>query len=192
MDYRRLTPTVISPERPLLRIETHFVAKLRYGLNVKEKQLIIRVLPAIVLFALTGCQPQTPEERLEQAGDALADSEETLESVQRSIADNEEQLIRLKKQRRQLQNRVLTLEERVAKRATDVALFRSVQSGLLEAEELSQSAIAVDAEDGKIRLSGLVGSEAEEAAAVRIARAVPGVESVQSRIEIEAPDSSGN
>lgn len=149
-----------------------------------------QLLPLIALFALAGCQPQTPEERLEAAGDALEESEDSLESVEQRIAEHEDALARLTKQRRKLKNRVLTLEERVAKRATDVALFRSVQSGLLEAEELSQSAIAVDAEDGVVRLSGLVSSEAEEAAAVRIARAVPGVASVQSRIDVEPPESA--
>ena len=149
-----------------------------------------KLLPLIALFALAGCQPQTPEERLEAAGDALEESEDSLESVEQRIAEHEDALARLTKQRRKLKNRVLTLEERVAKRATDVALFRSVQSGLLEAEALSQSAISVDAEDGVVRLSGLVSSEAEEAAAVRIARAVPGVASVQSRIDVEPPESA--
>lgn len=154
--------------------------------------MIRRVLPAIAVLALCGCQPQTPEERLEAAGDALERSEDTLASIERSIAEHETALARLTKQRRALRNRVLTLEERVAKRATDAALFRSVQTRLLEADALSQSAIAVDAEDGVVRLSGLVSSDAEEAAAVRIARAVPGVDSVESRIDVETPEASGD
>ena len=84
----------------------------------------------------------------------------------------------------------MTLEERVAARATDVAVFRSVQAGLLAAEELSETAISVDADSGVVRLSGLVSSVAEEAAAVQIARAVPGVESVRSHIEVEAPETT--
>ena len=150
------------------------------------KQLLL----LFALLTLIGCQPQTPEERLEAAGEALEESEDSLESVEQRIEEHEDALAKLRKQRRKLINRVLTLEERVAKRATDVALFRSVQSGLLEAEELSQSAISVDAEDGVVRLSGLVSSQAEEAAAVRIAQSVPGVASVQSRIDVEPPETA--
>lgn len=152
--------------------------------------MIKPLLLAVLLLALFGCQPPTPEDRLEAAGDALEQSEESLASVEQRITEHEDALAELKKQRRKLQNRVMTLEERVAKRATDVALFRSVQTGLLEAPELSRTAISVDAEAGVVKLSGLVSSDAEEAAAVAIARAVPGVESVRSRIDVEAPDST--
>ena len=150
-----------------------------------------RLLPLTLLLALIGCQPQTPEARLTAVGDALEASEESLENIEQSIAAHEDALADLTKQRRQLRNRVMTLEERLEARATDVALFRSVQARLLEAEELSQTAITVDAEDGVVRLSGLVSSAAEEVAAVKIARAVPGVDSVRSRIDIESSQSSG-
>lgn len=151
----------------------------------------IHLLAAIVLLpGLLGCQENTPEARLESAGDKLESSEDTLESIESQIAEQEQLLAELRKQRRKLRERVLTLEERVAARATDVALFRSVQTALLEDERLVRAAVSVDVEGGVIRLSGRVTSDAELKTAEDIARTVPGVDVIESRIEVEPDETS--
>lgn len=108
------------------------------------------------------------------------------------IEQHEQSLAELRKKRRHLRERLLTLEERVAARATEVAVFRAVQSALLEDEALSQRAISVDAEGGVVVLNGLVSSDQEEMLAVRVANAVPGVEAVRSRIEIDTGTPAAN
>lgn len=145
-----------------------------------------KLIPAVVLVALLGCEQNTPEGRLEAAGDTLASTENTLEDVERNIEQHEQTLAELRKKRRQLRERLLTLEERVAARATDVAVFRAVQSALLDNEALSQRAISVDAESGVVVLEGIVSSEQEELLAVQLANDVPGVGLVNSRIEIDS------
>jgi osmotically-inducible protein OsmY len=146
----------------------------------------LKIFTAVMLLALLGCEQNTPESRLEAAGDTLAATEDNLEYIEQSIEQHEQALVDLRKRRREVRERVLTLEERVEARATDVALFRAVQSALLENEALRQRAVSVDAESGVIVLNGLVASEQEETLAVQIAGGVPGVGKVTSRMEIDA------
>lgn len=139
-----------------------------------------RLIAAVALLTLLGCGQDTPEDRLEAAGDTLEAAEDTLADIEQKIELHEQSLADLRNKRRQLRERLLTLEERLAARATDVAVFRAVQSALLEDEALSQRAISVDAEDGVVVLRGLVSSEQEEMLAMRVANTVPGVAAVRS------------
>lgn len=144
-----------------------------------------------LMAVLAGCGEHTPEERLESAGTKLEQAEDSLESLNRRIEESEEELARLRKARRQTENRLMTLEERVEARATDVAVFRAVQSALLESPALSQAAIAVDTKDGLVMLRGTVTSEALHQQAVEIARGTAGVDRVRSRIDVEPPEQDG-
>lgn len=151
-----------------------------------------KLIAAVVLLALLGCGQDTPEGRLEAAGDTLEAAEDTLADIEQRIEQHERSLADLRKKRRNLRERLFTLEERVAARATDVAVFRAVQSALLEDEALSQNAISVDADGGIVVLYGLVSSEQEEMLAIRLANTVPGVEAVRSRMEIDAGTPAAN
>lgn len=82
-----------------------------------------------------------------------------------------------------------TLEERLAARATDVAVFRAVQTALLQEPALADTAIKVHVEHGKVSLHGVVPSEEQRERAIVISRATPGVGSVISRLRLDA---SGN
>lgn len=139
------------------------------------------------LVAVAACEPNTPEQRLQAAGDELDDTQLDLESLDQRIEQQQDVLALLKKQRRQTKNQLLTLEQRVAARATDVAVFRAVQSELLAEPKIRNAAITVDAESGNVTLSGLVSSRAEMEVALSIARGTAGVEHVKNRIEVETP-----
>jgi osmotically-inducible protein OsmY len=140
-----------------------------------------------LMALLTGCGQDTPEERLEAAGERLQQAEITLEEIEQQIGRHQDELVTLTKQRRKMKDRLLTLEERLAARATDVALFRAVQAAILATSELEQSAIAVQAEDGVITLSGIVAEQAEKDSAILVASETPGVARVVSRISIDDP-----
>lgn len=144
-------------------------------------------LPVIALALLAGCDRPAPEERLQSAGEQLDQAEDSLESLDTRIDELEATLTELKKERRRTEDRLLTLEDRVEARATDIALFRAVQSVLLEDGPLSQSAIAVDARKGVVTITGLVSSAELRDRAVRLAAGTAGVDRVVSRIDVE-PD----
>jgi osmotically-inducible protein OsmY len=69
-------------------------------------------------------------------------------------------------------------------KATDAALFRAVQRRLLEDERLRHVAVDADVRWGVVELRGSVPDEHTAAAAVEVARSVPGVMRVESRVGI--------
>lgn len=145
---------------------------------------------AFVLVAITfvsSCGGETPEARLTDAGEKVDEAEQTLESLESRIDEHEAALDELRDRRRKMKDRLGTLEERLAARATDVALFRAVQSALLEAPGLSETAVNVLVEDTAVTLVGTVPSAAQRDKALEIARNVPGVGEIESRLRIDDP-----
>lgn len=140
----------------------------------------------MLLAVMCGCGDSPPESRLKAVGEDLERSTSELEELDARVETAENELENLREQRRELRGEVLTLEERLEARATDVALFRAVQSALLNEEMLQESAVAVGVEDGEVTLSGIVRSEDELQRAVNIAREVAGVDRVRSTIRVEA------
>lgn len=144
----------------------------------------------MLLAVLCGCGDSPPESRLKAVGEDLESSASELEELNTRMEAAENELEELREQRRQLRDEVRTLEERLEARATDVAVFRAVQSALLNEEMLQESAVAVGVEDGTVTLSGIVRSEDELQQAVDIAREVAGVDRVRSKIRVEAEAAS--
>ena len=152
-------------------------------------------LALVLVAALLGCSEPTPEARLESAGVKLEETEDSLEALNQRIEELEDELAGLNQKRRRTEVRVMTLEDLVEARATDVAVFRAVQSALLDAPALNQAAISVDARGGLVTLSGVVATEELRQQAVDIARGTAGVENVKSRIDLVPPasgDQSGS
>lgn len=145
------------------------------------------MLALALTAALVACGEPTPEARLESAGAELEATEDSLASLNQRIEDHQDQLAELRQERRRTEDRLLSLEDLVEARATDVAVFRSVQAALLEAPALNQAAIAVDAKDGLVTLSGVVPSEELQQLAVDIAHGTAGVDRVRSRIDVAPP-----
>ena len=157
------------------------------------KPMALRQLAMATLIAvtLTACGESTPEARLEAAGEDLSDSTSELASLNVQIEETETKLEQLRDERRDLRDRVRTLEERLEARATDVAIFRAVQSALLEDTSLAESAIGVSVDDGRVTLTGMVRSVEERAQALAIAKQIAGVASVSSKIRVNNPAATG-
>lgn len=150
--------------------------------------------PAITLLAtvaaaffLAGCDKPPPEAQLASAGKALGEATTELSDLDSRIEQTEALLFELRQDRRKQRDRVRTLEQRLEARATDVAVFRAVQTALLEDERLQDAAIAVDVEDGVVTLSGIVSTVEQAGHAVLISEETAGVESVSSRIQVNDP-----
>jgi osmotically-inducible protein OsmY len=149
-------------------------------------------IATLMALALTGCSKASPEERLKAVGDDLSDTTTELAGLNAQIDKTETALEQLRDKRRDLRDRVRTLEQRLEVRATDVALFRAVQSALLEDETLRESAIGVSVDEGRVTLTGIVLSTLEARRALNLARQTAGVDDVTSKLRVRDPSTAGS
>lgn len=156
-------------------------------MNAQLRKISPLLIAVVTMATAAACGGETPEARLSDAGDKVEEAEETLESLEAQIDEHEAALDQLRDRRRSTKDRLQTLEQRLEERATDVALFRAVQSALLEAPGLKETAINVLVEDTAVTLVGTVPSAEQRTQALDIARSVPGVGEVASRLRIDNP-----
>jgi osmotically-inducible protein OsmY len=119
------------------------------------------------------------DEDFRLAAQALTAARESVE-----LAEAERQL-------REAEERLSDAESRVDLKTTDAALFRAVQKRLLEDERLRDVAIDADVRRGVVELRGSVPDERTAAAAVEVARSVPGVMRVESRVNVAGGQRAG-
>ncbi len=148
-------------------------------------QFWIVFLATLVSFVAAGCSRNAPDERLLETAETIDDVTAEVQYLDEQIAELEDELDRLREERWRVAAKLDTLEERLAARATDVAVFRAVQTALLEEPALTDSAINVHVEHGKVSLHGVVASEEQRDRAIVITRAIPGVKSVNSRLRLD-------
>ena len=145
---------------------------------------LMLAISLIALGLLAGCSRPAPEEQLIEAVQDVEDMQSRLEFLAEEIDSHEEALEQLRKERQRARAKLMTLEERLQRRATDLAIFRAAQSALLEDDGLKEAAVSASVEDGVVTLTGSVSSAEEERIATGLVRAVPGVESTVSRLQI--------
>lgn len=145
---------------------------------------------AVIGFGLlAACSRPAPEERLIEVGQDVNDMQNHLESLNEQIAGHEDAIQQLRKERQRAKAKLMTLEERLQRRATDLAIFRAAQSALLDEPTLQEAAVLASVEDGVVTLNGSVSSVQDEQKAMEIVRAIPGVESTVVRVQlIDGPD----
>jgi hyperosmotically inducible periplasmic protein len=78
-----------------------------------------------------------------------------------------------------------------AQEANDGYIAATIKAALLDNRNTSGTRINVDSRDGVVQLSGFASSEAEKAAATRVASGVSGVKQVVNNVAIAAPTSMG-
>jgi len=155
----------------------------------------VGLLPWVGL--LVACGEGTPEARLSAAGETLTEARDdaqearsSLEAAKARLTSAESELYEARKAVRRAEKQVLSAEALVDRRASDVALFRRIQSQLLEAESLRQHAVTVQVDNQKVTLDGVVTSEAARQAALEISRSTPGVAEVRNRLDVESDTAS--
>ena len=87
-------------------------------------------------------------------------------------------------EQRDAERRIAEIEKELGTHATDPVLFRMVQKQLLDDDDLEDVAISARVEHGVVTLSGVVSKEKLRERAVKLAESVPGVVSVQDRIQV--------
>jgi osmotically-inducible protein OsmY len=159
------------------------------------------VLTLVALFALStlllvtaGCGGDSQEQALEEATaavvakrEAVQEARETVDARQQAVDEAREELEAAKDELRIREQALREAESHVGLKATDAALFRSVQRRLLDDEELEDLAIAAEAAKGVVTLRGTVPDQETRVRAEEIAGETPGVVAVENEIEVVPP-----
>lgn len=147
-------------------------------------RLLMATITVIGLGLLGACSKPAPEERLIEVGQDVSDMQTRLKLIDAEITTHENAIQQLRKERQNAKAKLMTLEERLQRRATDLAIFRAAQSALLDEPTLQEAAVLASVEDGIVTLNGSVSSAQEEQKATDIVRAIPGVESTVVRLQL--------
>ena len=148
-------------------------------------------------LSLAACEPQQPEERLQEAAADVDEAEQQLEgargdvaSAKASVADlkqevseAEARLAQARKALRQRQKELAAERDELHDIADDTAVFRLLQTRLLNDSRLADAAVSVDVLDGRVTLRGEVPNPQQKAIAGEIAETTPGVSEVENLID---------
>ena len=154
-------------------------------------------LAAIATGALLlGCGGSDPEVDLERASKAADETRSAVEIATENVTEREAEVKQAKAELEEARAALRKVEQELAEReakvdssATDEVLFRAVQKRLLEDDDLESVAIAAHVNNGLVTLTGNVPDAELRDRAVSVARETPGVQRVQSQIQVVAPPS---
>ena len=156
---------------------------------MRLKAIVVGLATALAALA---CGGSDPEVDLEQASQAVEEARvqvekarETVQTRESEVKQAQERLAEARSTLREAESEFAQREAVVNRSATDAVLFRAVQKRLLEDGDLSKVAIAARVSKGVVTLSGSVPNAKLRDRALEIARATPGVGSVESRIEVQ-------
>jgi osmotically-inducible protein OsmY len=147
---------------------------------------------ACALLVLLACGGTDPEKQLRQASEEVAartsvveHARQELEQREQSLKEAEAEANRARQALRDAERRLEAARQEVAKHASDDVLFRTVQRRLLEDGKLQGVAIAAQVKNRVVTLRGSVEKAAQRDRALELARETPGVDGVESRIDVE-------
>ena len=154
------------------------------------------MLAAGVLFA--GCG-ESEEAKIAKLTEELGKLRQSVTQTRSEVAQREtaakaaqDALAKSRGELRDGEARIAEIEKELGAHATDPVLFRMVQKQLLEDDDLEDVAISANVQRGVVTLSGVVNNEKLRDRAVKLAEAVPGVVSVQDRIQVAPAEASGD
>lgn len=137
------------------------------------------------------CGADGEEARLETLNQELGSLREELPELRDRIVNREaaaksaqDELAEARGALRESERRIAEIEKEIGSHATDPLLFRMVQTQLLEDDDLEDVAITARVERGAVTLSGVVPNAALRERAVKLTESIPGVVSVQDRIQV--------
>jgi hypothetical protein len=167
------------------------MSRIRDGRARAPARALFSALLAAALLAL-GCGDDE-EARIRELSEELTSLREGLPALEARVAEREtaakaaqDELADARNALRSSESRIAEIQREVGKHATDPLLFRMVQEQLLEDDDLEDVAISARVEHGVVTLSGVVPDAELGERAVKLAESVPGVVSVQSRIQVAA------
>lgn len=145
---------------------------------------------ALVALSCGGSDPEADlaaaSAAVEKARARVAEERESVQALENAAEKLQKQLAESRAALRDAESELAQRESVVNRSATDSVLFRAVQKRLLEDGDLSDVAIAASVSKGVVTLSGSVPDAKLRDRALDVARATPGVVSVESRIDVQA------
>jgi chromosome segregation ATPase len=167
------------------------MSRIRDGRARASARALFPALLAAALLAL-GCGDDE-EARIRDLSEELTNLREDLPALQARVAEREtaaktaqDELAEARGALRKSESRIAEIQKEVGAHATDPLLFRMVQEQLLEDDDLEEVAISARVEHGVVTLSGVVPDAELSERAAKLAESVPGVVSVQNRIQVAA------
>ena len=147
-----------------------------------------------LILAAAGCGEDSQEQALEEATAAVGTAREAVQEARQEVEARQQvadearkELDAAKNELRIREQALREAESHVGLKATDAALFRSVQRRLLDDQELEDLAIAAEAAKGVVTLRGTVPDQETRVRAEEIAGETPGVVAVENQIEVVPP-----
>jgi osmotically-inducible protein OsmY len=154
------------------------------------------MLAAGVLFA--GCG-ESEEAKIAKLTGELGKLRQSVVETRAAVAEREaavkaanDALAKSRGELRDSEARIATIEKELGQHATDPVLFRMVQKQLLDDDDLEDVAISATVQHGVVTLAGIVSNQKLRERAVKLAESVPGVVSVQDRIQVAPAEASGD
>jgi hypothetical protein len=164
----------------------------RTGRKVRRAGAWLAAGAALLLLA---CGEPSPEAQLAEAREGLERARQEVESAKARVEETTRKLEKAQEAREEALGSLTAAREdlaearaEVGRYATDDAIFRAVQSRLLEDEELSDVAIPVRVDDGVVTLTGEVPKRELATRAEEITNEVAGVIEVRNRIRVPASE----
>ena len=166
------------------------MSRIRDGRARASARARFRALLVAALLAVS-CGGDDEEARLEELSQELGSLREALPDLRARVSEREatvkaaqDELADARGALRKSESRIAEIDKEVGAHATDPLLFRMIQQQLLEDDDLEEVAISARVEHGVVTLSGVVPDAELGERAVKLAESVPGVVSVQSRIQV--------
>jgi hypothetical protein len=142
----------------------------------------------LAVLLLPACGDDAPEQRLEAASEALSDARADADQAREQLAERErkatEELQEARSALREAESELLSAQQLMERRATDVALFRAVQAAMLDAPQLQTAAVEVRVDDGVVTLAGVVQDAEARQRALELARETAGVRDVRDQLDV--------
>jgi osmotically-inducible protein OsmY len=154
-------------------------------------RLAAALLCGALAAPLVGCGGDDEEERLEELSKelsslraGLAERRELVNEREATAKAAQDELAEARGKLLESEQRIAEIEKEIGAHASDPLIFRMVQKALLDDDDLEDVAISARVERGVVSLSGVVPEAKLRDRAVKVAQDVPGVVSVQNRIQV--------
>ena len=170
------------------------------------KKIIISSFVGVLAFVLIGCDSGTKDSivntnaNMNRAMNTMANQNTIIvtnaNANTRMDADDDwdADLTREEydKDRAKYESRAEKAGSTIGSGANDLWLWTKTRSALATTDDLRDSTINVDVENAVVTLKGTVGSAAQKAAAVKVAKGIEGVTNVKDMLQVKPGDSMTN
>lgn len=163
------------------------------------KKIVISGIVALAASALIGCETAPTNTNVKVNGNTVANNTAVVVNDNANVGTNtgtntNRELTRdeFDRDRSRYESEAKETGSKIGTGANDLWLWTKTRAALLATDDLRESTINVDVENGAVTLRGTVGSAAQKTAAVNAAKGVEDVTKVNDQLKVDASDSMTN